>query len=67
MITHNELLAKIRSFTCCSGVAEIALLAVMELHKPLKVKNILFCECEPLAYPCPTIEAIEKELNNAYL
>jgi hypothetical protein len=67
MITHDELLAKIQSFTCCSGVAEVALLAIVELHKPLKVKNMMLCECEPLAYPCPTIQAINEELNNAYL
>jgi len=61
-MTHDELLTKIKSFTCCSGVAEVALLAVVELHKPFKVKDILLCECEPLAYPCETIQAIEKEL-----
>ena len=61
-MTHDELLEKIKSFTCCSGVAEVALLAVVELHKPFEVKDMLLCECEPLAYPCPTIQAIEKDL-----
>lgn len=66
-MTHDELLIKINSFTCCSGVAEIVLLAVAELHKPLKVENILLCACEPLAYPCPTIQTVVKKLNNADL
>jgi hypothetical protein len=39
-----------------------ALRSVVELHKPFEVNDILLCECEPLVYPCPTIKAIEKEL-----
>ena len=81
-MTHDELLAKINSFTCCSGAHEVALRAVVELHKPVempyaKVEGTLTCnycsglchsrsglscdDCPPL-YPCPTIQAIEKEL-----
>ena len=77
-MTHDELLAKINNFTCCSGAHELALRAVVKLHKPIKaedLKNNLkesgFClACTPLSlnfyeairYPCPTIQAIEKEL-----
>ena len=61
-MTHNELLARINSFTCCSGVHELALIAIVELHKPYKVNNIVLCENEPLKYPCPTIQAIEAGL-----
>lgn len=48
----------------------IALRAVMELHKPKdcvvqgKFTETTFvgCTCGSLSYPCPTIEAIQKEL-----
>ena len=70
-MTHNELLAKIGSLTCCSGAHELALRAVVELHKPIQISNEQLCNaCEEwtnegqkqLFYPCPTIQAIEKEL-----
>ena len=35
---------------------------VVELHKPFEVNGIVLCDNEPLVYPCPTIQAIEKEL-----
>ena len=57
-MTHDELLAKIDGFTCCSGVHELALRAVVESHKP---KGTL-CKTCYFIYPCPTIQAIEKEL-----
>ena len=66
-MTHDELLDMIGSFTCCSGAAEVALRAVVELHKP----SGIFCRgCgfieeynEPAQLlPCPTIQAIEKEI-----
>ena len=66
-MTHDELLAKIDSFTCCSGAHELALFAVVELHKPslipdwVPTKEKLICWCAHI-YPCPTIQAIEKEL-----
>ena len=66
-MTHEELLAKIDSFSCCSGAHEIALRAVVELHKPTQIpdwvptEKELMCWCAH-AYPCPTIQAIEKEL-----
>jgi len=64
-MTHDELLAKINSFTCCSGAHELALRAVVELHKPnTNPRFDLLCAawCEPGPYPCQTIQAIEKEL-----
>ena len=69
MMTHDELLAKIDSFTCCSGAHEIALRAVVELHKPQEITlpngewgtNCGHCDIG-YTYPCPTIQAIEKEL-----
>ena len=77
-MTHDELLAKINYFTCCSGAHELALRAVVKLHKPIKAEDLKnnpkesgFClACTPLSlnfyeatrYPCPTIQAIEKEL-----
>lgn len=39
-----------------------ALKAVVELHKPFTNQYLTYCQgCED-AYPCPTIQAIEKEL-----
>ena len=91
-MTHDELLAKMGSTTCCSGVHELALRAVVELHKPEFHKafsseldwyecshcnyscwgceewadcgDTCGCKCHniPRNYPCPTIQAIEKEL-----
>lgn len=71
-MTHDELLEKIKSFTCCSGVAEVALLAVVELHNPYIMQNgdkeYIGCSCIPELpaflnpYPCPTIQAIEEKL-----
>ena len=68
-MTHDELLAKIDSFTCCSGAHEFALRTVVELHKPQKITlpngewgtNCILCD--GFDYPCETIQAIEKELN----
>jgi hypothetical protein len=57
-MTHEELLAKIDGFTCCSGAHELALRAVVELHK----QRGDLCETCFHRYPCATIQAIEKEL-----
>lgn len=73
-MTHEELLAKIATPNEFIGVKyapdwqSAALRAVVELHKPTPfttpycsgcyVENDLF----KVAYPCPTIQAIEKEL-----
>ena len=65
-MTHDELLAKINSTPHQRFASEEnakrrdALRAVVELHKP----DSNYCDaCEwQHAYPCPTIQAIEKEL-----
>ena len=53
------------------GGYRTALRAVVELHKPIQISNEQLCNaCEEwtnegqkqLFYPCPTIQAIEKEL-----
>jgi len=67
-MTHDELFAKIGSFTCCSGVHEIALRAVVELHKPQEItlpdgswgQNCK--ECDNNWDDCSTIKAIKSEL-----
>ena len=75
VITHKELLAKIKTPNEFLGIKyapdwqHVALLAVVELHKPEEVElkhdwfqtkcSHLFCQ---EFYPCPTIQAIEKEL-----
>ncbi len=62
-MTHDELLKLInRKDDGCRGVG--ALLAVVELHKPehsIAGYRCTHCTLE-VAYPCPTIQAIEKEL-----
>lgn len=65
---HDELLAKIDSFTCCSGAYELALRAAVELHKIVQTCFDVTCYCPDHCqscrtnYPCLTIQAIEKEL-----
>ena len=65
-MTHDELLANINSNNFMESrtleTPYFALRAVVELHKPYKVNDIYLCDVEPLSYPCPTIQAIEKEL-----
>lgn len=71
-MTHKELIAKIEHFRVVPFDPLIdAIRAVVELHEPAiviypKEMQILMCmECgdeEGLRYPCPTIQAIEKEL-----
>ena len=67
-MTHNELLAEITSESADIGGAVIkALRAVVELHKPNLIPNWVptedefICWCAHI-YPCPTIQALEKEL-----
>ena len=66
---NDELRDYIDKFDAAGMVNEPAvkaLRAVVELHKPTNGydKNIcLACSPQiPMAYPCPTIQAIEKEL-----
>ena len=67
-MTHDELLARIDSFTCCSGAHEVALRAVVELHRsqPITLPNgdwgMNCILCDGYYYPCYTIDTIEKEL-----
>ena len=60
-MTHDELLDITGSFTCCSGADEVALLAAVGLHKCSHPRFDLFCDCGN-PYSCPTIQAIEKEM-----
>ena len=69
-MTHDELLAKIKTGNEFVGIKyapdshTFALRAVVELHKP-ELDGLICGECtasESEWYPCPTIQAIEKEL-----
>ena len=72
-MTHNELLARIALHWIYADDPEFygiggyrkALRAVVELHKPTKNRSIEgWCDVctDYYQYPCPTIQAIEKEL-----
>jgi hypothetical protein len=70
-MTHDELLERIKiPYVAIGGFSwqiEQALRAVVELHKPVELISSSMClECssdeETVGYPCPTIKAIEKEL-----
>ena len=70
-MTHNELLAKLlisdeTKIYETLRIFQLALYAVVELHKPVKYKTVLHvrtgCACGAAQYPCSTIQAIEKEL-----
>jgi hypothetical protein len=65
-MTHDELLAKIQDSRNDYNYVtpHSALRAVVELHKP-ELDGLICGECtasESEWYPCPTIQAIEKEL-----
>jgi len=75
-MTHDELLAKMAepahnlNANDARNVYLVALRAVVELHKP-ESNRMPFCvacrgvwqgEIDVVLYPCPTIQAIEKEL-----
>ena len=70
-MTHDELLQKIDYYfdTDNFHIHKNALRAVVELHKPQEIRllsgeiEMTYCyECDGIDYPCPTIQAIEKEL-----
>lgn len=70
-MTHDELLAKIDTLEAryTDYPTYLALRAVVELHKPydsiLGETCCVICDEDwdiPAPYPCPTIQAIEKEL-----
>ena len=65
---HDELLAKLTptlTYSPNAGFGAIPILnairAVVEVHKPEGDKEQQ-CEHDKKIYPCPTIQAIEKEL-----
>ena len=64
-MTHDELLAKINPHNTTDQETYLApynaLRAVVELHKCSNPRFDLLCDCGK-GYPCPTIQAIEKEL-----
>ena len=77
-MTHDKLLKEINQFHGETAIADLlsnALRAVVELHRPFMFNSNnpqLCCKsCDviddygdiaPAPYPCPTIQAIEKEL-----
>ena len=72
-MTHNELLAKINKGGTQAFESDsygwLALFVVVELHEPIdSIRGIVCRHCftDRLqggeSYPCPTIQAIEKEL-----
>ena len=64
-MTHDELLARIdwSIYKAPTSLAD-ALRAIVELHKPTVFINPNEIRCDDCCdeYPCPTIQAIEKEL-----
>ena len=66
-MTHEELLEQIQTFGSDEsyGALQLALRAVVELHKPSGGGSNFCYACSfelEIPYPCPTIQAIEKEL-----
>ena len=66
-MTHDNLQDCLDKFDCAGMVEEPlikALRAVVELHKPSLGGACSHCSTTTFwtAYPCPTIQAIEKEL-----
>ena len=63
-MTHDELLDCVKPEYAYGKIGD-ALRAVVELHKPDGEENCSVCLSWPIDrenYPCPTIQAIEKEL-----
>ena len=63
-MTHDELLDCVKPEYAYGKIGD-ALRAVVELHKPTKNRSIEgWCDVctDYYQYPCPTIQAIEKEL-----
>lgn len=74
-MTHDELLAMLKGYAEAAGLRMdrncwFILSDVVELHKPKKNNDCPKCvfmidpmgKSEMYPYPCPTIQAIEKEL-----
>ena len=69
-MTHDELLAKINQYDAYTYDPNESLIkalrAVVELHSPWELENNVGVRCSLCAnydYPCPTIQATEKELS----
>jgi hypothetical protein len=68
-MTHDELISLLTTMTNHDAIfMKDALRAVVELHKPEKIRMITYCDActtddELVGYPCDTIQAIEKELS----
>jgi hypothetical protein len=64
-MTHDELLNEVVYGEQTRFALANALRAVVELHKPVfnGVNTLCYCGAEGF-YPCPTIQAIEKEIGN---
>jgi hypothetical protein len=63
-MVHDELLAKVSNYKDAGLGSLVALRAVVQLHKPehsITGYRCTHCTLE-VTYPCPTIQAIEKEL-----
>jgi hypothetical protein len=61
-MTHDELLALLKPMTNDDAIfMKDALRAVVQLHKP-EGNSEQQCEHDKKTYPCPTIQAITKEL-----
>ena len=70
-MTHNELLARIAKLSTTPETNVVpselatALMAVVELHTTFMPEfggGIDYCWADDRPYPCPTIQAIEKEI-----
>ena len=66
-MTHDELLAICDNYSFKDSAEPVkALRAVVKLHNPIIHKGYkdqgFFCDNCEYDYPCPTIQAIEKEL-----
>ena len=64
-MTHNELLAICDNYSFKDSAEPVnALRAVVELHNPWAggCSHCINIEGGYMSYPCPTIQAIEKEL-----
>ena len=64
-MTHDELLAICDNYSFKDSTEPVkALRAVVELHKPFEIDREGDYNCQECewAYPCQTIQAIEKEL-----
>lgn len=65
LFTHDELISLLTTMTNHDAIfMKDAIRAVVELHKPFEIDRELNYNCQECewGYPCPTIQAIEREL-----